>query len=96
MKYGFPYTWRLAFACSRNIEDTDQRWGQGAVFAVVPLVTRRMTGQIAGMAGAYGNVGAVVFLTVFSFVEPQIFFMVIGVAALITLALVAAFMHEPA
>ena len=41
--------------------------GEGAVFAMVPLVKRRLTGQVAGMVGAYGNVGAVIFLTVFSF-----------------------------
>jgi len=35
--------------------------GSGAVFAMVPLIQRRMTGQIAGMAGAYGNVGGVIF-----------------------------------
>ena len=42
--------------------------GEGAVFAMVPLIKRRVTGQIAGMVGAYGNVGAVLFLTVLSFV----------------------------
>ncbi|MCB1868430.1 MAG: NarK family nitrate/nitrite MFS transporter [Gammaproteobacteria bacterium] len=68
--------------------------GEGAVFAMVPLVKRRMTGQVAGMAGAYGNVGAVTFLTVFSFVTPQMFFMVIGGAALIALAAVR-FLDEP-
>ncbi|WP_275099021.1 NarK family nitrate/nitrite MFS transporter [Sedimenticola hydrogenitrophicus] len=62
--------------------------GEGAVFAIVPLVKRRMTGQVAGMAGAYGNVGAVLFLTVFSFVTPQLFFLVIAGAAVITLAAV--------
>lgn len=55
--------------------------GEGAVFAMVPLVKRRMTGQIAGMAGAYGNVGAVVFLTVLSFVDASTFFMVIAACA---------------
>lgn len=59
--------------------------GEGAVFAMVPLIKRRMTGQIAGMVGAYGNVGAVLFLTVLSFVSPQIFFMVIGAGALLVL-----------
>ena len=29
----------------------------GAVYAVVPLVKKRVTGQIVGSAGAYGNVG---------------------------------------
>ncbi len=69
--------------------------GEGAVFAIVPLVKRRMTGQIAGMAGAYGNVGAVTFLTVYSFVDPATFFMVIAGAAVFTLIIVALFMEEP-
>ena len=68
--------------------------GEGAVFAMVPLVKRRMTGQVAGMAGAYGNVGAVTFLTVFSFVSPQAFFLVIAGAALVALVAVQ-FLDEP-
>jgi NNP family nitrate/nitrite transporter-like MFS transporter len=69
--------------------------GEGAVFAMVPLVKRRLTGQVAGMAGAYGNVGAVSFLTVLSFVSPQLFFLVIAGAAVVTLAAVALFLDEP-
>ncbi|GMR20163.1 MAG: hypothetical protein BMS9Abin36_0758 [Gammaproteobacteria bacterium] len=69
--------------------------GEGAVFAMVPLVKRRMTGQVAGMAGAYGSVGAVSFLTVLSFVSPQIFFLVIAGTAVITLVAVALFLEEP-
>ena len=69
--------------------------GEGAVFAMVPLVKRRMTGQIAGMAGAYGNVGAVSFLTVLSFVSPQTFFMTIGAAAVVTACAVFFFLDEP-
>jgi NNP family nitrate/nitrite transporter-like MFS transporter len=69
--------------------------GEGAVFAMVPLVKRRLTGQVAGMAGAYGNVGAVSFLTVLSFVSPQIFFITIGTAALVALAAVIFFLEEP-
>lgn len=66
----------------------------GAVYSVVPLIQRRMTGQIAGMAGAYGNVGGVIFLTVLSLVTPTAFFLVI--AAVSALALVAAcFLDEP-
>ena len=69
--------------------------GEGAVFAMVPLVKRRLTGQVAGMAGAYGNVGAVSFLTVLSFVSSQIFFITIGIAALVALAAVIFFLDEP-
>ncbi len=66
----------------------------GAVYSVVPLIKRRMTGQIAGMAGAYGNVGGVFFLTVLSFVSPMAFFMVI--AAVSGLAFLASqFLDEP-
>lgn len=68
--------------------------GEGAVFAMVPLVKRRMTGQIAGMVGAYGNVGGVTFLTVYSFVDTSTFFMVIAAAAAVCLCLVQ-FLEEP-
>ena len=47
------------------------------------------------MAGAYGNVGAVSFLTVLSFVSPQVFFLVIAGAAIISLTAVALFLEEP-
>ncbi|MEC9340100.1 MAG: NarK family nitrate/nitrite MFS transporter [Pseudomonadota bacterium] len=69
--------------------------GEGAVFAMVPLIKRRMTGQIAGMTGAYGNVGAVVFLTVLSFVEPRLFFLFIAGCAVVVFVLVALFLDEP-
>ena len=42
-----------------------------------------MTGQFAGMTGAYGNVGSVVYLTVLSLVSYQVFFMVIAATAVI-------------
>ena len=69
--------------------------GEGAVFAMVPLIQRRMTGQIAGMTGAYGNVGAVIFLTVLSFVDTSTFFMFIAAAAAVCFIFVQ-FLEEPA
>ncbi len=80
----------VTMACSFFVQA-----GEGAVFAMVPLVKRRLTGQIAGMVGAYGNVGAVVFLTVLSFVSPQAFFMTIGATALATILAVYFFLAEP-
>jgi NNP family nitrate/nitrite transporter-like MFS transporter len=68
--------------------------GEGAVFAAVPLIKRRLTGQIAGMTGAYGNVGAVCYLTVLSFVSYSIFFWVIAVSAFVGLMMLF-FMKEP-
>ncbi len=69
--------------------------GSGAVYAMVPLVQRRMTGQIAGMVGAFGNVGAVMFLTVNSLVSYDQFFMIIGIVAGVVLTLILFFLEEP-
>jgi len=69
--------------------------GSGAVYAMVPLVKRRMTGQIAGMVGAFGNVGAVIFLTVNSLVSYDQFFLFIGIVAAFVLALILFFLEEP-
>lgn len=68
--------------------------GEGAVFATVPLIKRRMTGQIAGMTGAYGNVGAVTYLTILSFVDYQTFFFVIAGTAVVGFVALM-FMEEP-
>lgn len=68
--------------------------GEGAVFAAVPLIKRRLTGQIAGMTGAYGNVGAVVYLLVLTFVDYQTFFLVIAGTAFLGF-LVLFLMEEP-
>lgn len=69
--------------------------GAGAVFAVVPLIKRRLTGQIAGMSGAYGNVGGVTYLTIYSFVDTNTFFLIISATALVAFAVVR-FLEEPA
>jgi NNP family nitrate/nitrite transporter-like MFS transporter len=84
-----PLAMAATMACSFFVQA-----GEGAVFAMVPLVKRRMTGQVAGMAGAYGNVGAVTFLTVLSFVDTSTFFMVISACACVCFVLVQ-FLDEP-
>lgn len=68
--------------------------GEGAVFAMVPLVRRSLTGQIAGMVGAYGNVGAIAFLAVLSLATPKIFFTVIALTSVATFIAVF-FLDEP-
>ena len=78
-----------AMACSFFVQA-----GEGAVFAVVPLIKRRMTGQIAGMTGAYGNVGAVVYLTVLSLVDYSSFFLLIAATAAVGF-ITLLFMEEP-
>ncbi len=78
-----------AMTCSFFVQS-----GEGAVFAVVPLIKRRLTGQIAGMTGAYGNVGAVTYLTILSFVDYSTFFLVIAGTAVIGF-ITLLFMEEP-
>ncbi|MBS3910948.1 MAG: MFS transporter [Hydrogenophaga sp.] len=51
---------------------------EGATFGIIPSIKRRVTGQISGMAGAYGNVGAVFYLFIFTLVTPQQFFFIIA------------------
>jgi NNP family nitrate/nitrite transporter-like MFS transporter len=97
----------LTMACSFFVQA-----GEGSTFAIVPLVKRRVTGQVAGNVGAYGNVGAVAYLTMYSLLptwlgggaEPsaailaqadQIFFQVMGVAALVVGFLCFFFLKEP-
>ena len=69
--------------------------GSGAVYAMVPLIKRRMTGQIAGMAGAFGNVGAVLFLTVNTLIDYDQFFLFIGAVSGLVFLLILFFLEEP-
>jgi MFS transporter, NNP family, nitrate/nitrite transporter len=87
--WSIPVVVLLTMSCSCFVSG-----GCGAVYAIVPLIKRRMTGQIAGMVGAYGNVGGVLFLTILSFVTPNIFFLVMHGVALAVLVAVQ-FIDEP-
>jgi MFS transporter, NNP family, nitrate/nitrite transporter len=68
---------------------------EGATFAIIPLIKKRMTGQIAGMAGAYGNVGAVLYLVVFSYVSEQLFFFILAGGAAVSFVFCLIFLKEP-
>lgn len=68
---------------------------EGATFGIIPSIKRRLTGQISGMAGAYGNVGAVVYLTIFTFVTPTQFFFIIAAGAFISWVLCIMWLKEP-
>jgi MFS transporter, NNP family, nitrate/nitrite transporter len=68
---------------------------EGATFAVIPFVNKKMTGQISGMAGAYGNVGAVVYLVIFSMVDAQTFFYIIAFGAAFSFLFCFVFLKEP-
>ena len=70
----------LTLSCSLFVQS-----GNGACFAMVPLIRKDLTGQMAGMAGAYGNVGAVFFLTALSMTNAQIFFKTISIYGILVL-----------
>ena len=68
---------------------------EGATFAVIPMVNKKMTGQIAGMAGAYGNVGAVIYLVIFSLVDAKTFFYIVAAGAAISFIFCWVMLEEP-
>ncbi|MEL6319486.1 MAG: MFS transporter [Cyanobacteria bacterium J06626_14] len=101
-----PLAVLLTMACSFFVQSSE-----GSTFAIVPLVKRRITGQIAGNVGAYGNVGAVAYLsTRLLLVENSAaanggeavmsavnsgFFQVLGTTGLIVAFLCIFFLEEP-
>ncbi len=68
---------------------------EGATFAVIPMVNKKMTGQISGMAGAYGNVGAVIYLVIYSLVDPKTFFFIVAAGAAISFVFCWLMLEEP-
>ncbi len=90
-----PLAVLLTMACSFFVQAAE-----GSTFAMVPLIKRRITGQVAGNVGAYGNVGAVAYLTLYSLlpsgaVGDRIFFLTLGGAALAVTVLCWLFLKEP-
>lgn len=101
-----PLAVLLTMACSFFVQAAE-----GSTFAIVPLVKPRITGQIAGNVGAYGNVGAVAYLTTRLLLTEGSeaanggeavmsavnanFFQVLGVAGLIVAFLCAFLLKEP-
>ncbi|HLZ36156.1 MAG TPA: NarK family nitrate/nitrite MFS transporter [Mycobacteriales bacterium] len=75
----------------------------GAVFAMVPLVQRRQSGSIAGIVGAYGNTGGLLFAAVLFFTatgtslgDTSLLFAMIAGAALVVGLLCRWLLPEPA
>lgn len=68
---------------------------EGATFGVIPSIQRCLTGQISGLAGAYGNVGAVFYLFLFTLVEPNQFFFIIAIGAFVAWVLCFFWLKEP-
>ncbi|MDP3264187.1 MAG: MFS transporter [Tabrizicola sp.] len=68
---------------------------EGATFGIIPSIKRRVTGQIAGMAGAYGNVGAVFYLFIYMLVDPSTFFFIIAAGAFLSWLACLIWLQEP-
>lgn len=89
-------SWPLVLAVALTIATSMFVQGaEGATFAIIPLVKKRLTGQVAGMAGAYGNVGSVIYLTLFTMVSTQQFFFILAIGAFISFLLTLFFLDEP-
>jgi MFS transporter, NNP family, nitrate/nitrite transporter len=89
-------TWPLIVAIAFTIMCSFFVQGaEGATFGIVPSIKRRVTGQISGMAGAYGNVGAVFYLFVFMYVDASTFFFIIAAGAFISWGVCWFWLKEP-
>lgn len=92
----FGGLWWLVVAVAITIFATVFVQGaEGATFAIIPMINKRMTGQIAGMAGAYGNVGAVIYLVLFSLVDSKTFFFVLASGAALSFIVTLFMLEEP-
>jgi MFS transporter, NNP family, nitrate/nitrite transporter len=80
----------LTVACSVFVQGAE-----GATFAVIPMINKRMTGQVAGMAGAYGNVGAVVYLVLYALVDARDFFLLLAAGAGLSVLACLVWLKEP-
>jgi len=68
---------------------------EGATFGILPSIKRRLTGQISGMCGAYGNAGAVLYLFLLTMVTPQQFFFIIACGAFLSWVVCWLWLEEP-
>jgi len=68
---------------------------EGATFAMIPSIKKEMTGRIAGMAGAFGNVGAVTYLFLYNFMDDKSFLYMLSAGALISLIYCFFMLKEP-
>jgi MFS transporter, NNP family, nitrate/nitrite transporter len=87
---GIVFAVTATFICSLFVNA-----GNGAVYAMLPMIKRRLTGQIAGMVGAFGNVGGVLFLTIYSGFDAQTLFLAASIGAALAFALVFMFIEDP-
>lgn len=62
---------------------------------MIPSIKKELTGRIAGMAGAYGNVGAVAYLFILTQVDYKTFFFILSIGAGISVIACSVLLKEP-
>ncbi len=96
MAHNIDKTWALPVAVGVTMFSAlFAQAGCGGTYAIVPLIKKEITGQIAGNVGAYGNFGGVVYLTIFSLTDAPTLFAVMGISALVCAFFCAFFLKEP-
>jgi NNP family nitrate/nitrite transporter-like MFS transporter len=68
---------------------------EGSTFASVPLIKKSLTGQVAGTVGSFGTMGAVIFLSLYTFLDAEVIFYVLSGTALVVGVLALVFFEEP-
>ena len=65
------------------------------IFGLLAWTAFRYRRQIAGMVGAFGNVGGVIFLTIFATTDAQTLFLVAAIGSGLALAFTWLFIEDP-
>ena len=88
-------TWLIVSVAITMFASFFVQGAEGATFAMIPSIKREMTGRIAGMAGAFGNVDAVTYLFLYNFMDDKSFLFMLSGGALISLIYCFVMLKEP-
>ncbi len=87
--------WLVVSVCITMFASFFVQGAEGATFAMIPSIKKEMTGRIAGMAGAFGNVGAVTYLFLYNFMDDKTFLYMLSAGALVSVVYCFFALDEP-